>query len=275
MKNCIYLIKDQTNGKYYVGSHQDASAVEDKSYLGSGEGIKSAIAEKGPDSFSATVLKTFEYRYSAFQAEKSLLESLDAANDEMSYNKTNEVFGKKPNWFARTFFLPKRPVGDGELQEWIDMAKNKNHEGEEKHEGNDFRFESQLGNFLEHGFDAYNEEGNTQGYDDPSVTNWNKQVELLKVQLFNNVEREYFIKKNKYSILKAAFEASDDIVVNQIEFVMQMKRAQNEMDYIVEQKALIEDEKGWYLMLHEALHDGFQEGSKKKIEELNSKYDLS
>lgn len=274
MKPCIFLIKDTTNDMYYVGSHKDASAVEAKTYLGSGDSILAAIEEKGADAFNATVLKTFGHRYSAFRAEKTLLEGLDAANDEMSYNKTNEVFGKKPNWFVRTFRLPKTVVEDGELQSWIDSAKTKN-ERKETQEGNDFRFESNLGLFLDRGFDAFASEGERQGYVDPSEDNWIKQVELLKVQLDNNLKREFFIKENKYTILKEALNQADNIVSSQVEFVMQLKRVKNEMDYIKEQMKLVEKEKGWYLMLHEALHDGFQDGAKKKIEELTSKYDLT
>ena len=275
MKNCIYLIKDLTNGKYYVGSHQDADAVESKSYLGSGDDIKVAVSEKGPDSFSSTVLKLFEYRYSAFQAEKSLLEALDAANDDASYNKTNEVFGKKPNWFMRTFFLPKSPVGDGELQSWMDAALSKDAKSDKDLTNNDFNFESNLGLFLDRGFDAFTEEGERQGYDDPSEKNWVKQVKLLRVQLDNNMQREFFIKENKYTVLLAAFESTDEIVGDQIEFIMQLKRAENEMKYITEQVKLAAKEEGWYLMLHEALHDGFQTGAKKKLDELNAKYGLS
>lgn len=140
--------------------------------------------------------------------------------------------------------------------------------------GNDFPFESNLGLFLDRGFDAFTEEGKRQGYDDPSSMNWEKQVQLLKVQLDNNLQRELFIKENKYTILKEGIENADDIVGEQLEFIMQLKRAENEMNYLKEQIELVNEEKGWYLMLHEALHDGFQEGAKQKIDELNQKYGL-
>ena len=142
------------------------------------------------------------------------------------------------------------------------------------HNGNDFPFESKLGPFLENGFEAYTEEGYRQGYDDPSSMNWKKQVMLLKVQLDNHLQRELFIKNNKYSILKKGLEEADDIVGEQLEFIMQLKRAENEVEYLNSQIELANEEKGWYLMLHEALHDGFQEGSKKKMDELNKKYGL-
>ena len=140
--------------------------------------------------------------------------------------------------------------------------------------GNDFPFESKLGAFLAQGFDAYTAEGDRQGYDDPSSKNWEKQVQLLKVQLDNNLKRELFIKENKYSILKEGIQNADDIVGEQLEFIMQLKRAENEVTFLNTQIDLVNEEKGWYLMLHEALHDGFQVGSKRKIDELNSKYGL-
>ena len=140
--------------------------------------------------------------------------------------------------------------------------------------GNDFPFESNLGLFLDKGFDAFTAEGLRQGYDDPSKKNWEKQVQLLDVQLDNNLQRELFIKENKYSILKEGMKNTDEIVGEQLEFIMQLKRAENEVTYLKDQIKLVEEKKGWYLMLHEALHDGFQDGSKKKIDELNAKYGL-
>ena len=134
--------------------------------------------------------------------------------------------------------------------------------------GNDFPFESNLGLFLDKGFEAFTAEGDRQGYDDPTTDNWEKQVQLLKVQFDNNLKRELFIKENKYSILKEVLDSTDDIVSNDIDFIMQLKRAENELKYLNEQIALVEQETGWYLMLHEALHDGFQDGSKRKIKEL-------
>lgn len=139
---------------------------------------------------------------------------------------------------------------------------------------NDFRFESNLGLFLSSGFDAFEAEGNRQGYDDPSKANYDKQVKLLKVQLGNNLQREVFIKENKLSMLQTALDAADEIVGAQIEFVMQLKRSENELKYLQEQIALVDEGLGWYLMLNEALHDGFQVGAKKKLFEINEKYDL-
>ena len=135
---------------------------------------------------------------------------------------------------------------------------------------NDFNFESNLGEFLATGFDSYTNEGNRQGYDDPSKVNWEKQVELLKVQFDNKFNREIFIKENKYSLMTELLNSTDGIVSNQSEFLIQMKRAENELKFINEQYDLVKEEKGWYLMIHEALHDGFQDGAKKKINELKS-----
>ena len=135
---------------------------------------------------------------------------------------------------------------------------------------NDFPFESNLGLFLDKGFEAFTAEGERQGYDDPTTENWEKQVQLLKVQFDNNLKRELFIKENKFSILKEVLDSTDGIVSSDIEFIADLKRAENELTYLREQIALVEGESGWYLMLHEALHDGFQDGSKKKINELKT-----
>ena len=163
---------------------------------------------------------------------------------------------------------------NGEQQAPKRMPQQRKGKIESTQSGNDFPFESKLGPFLENGFEAYTEEGYRQGYDDPSAANWTKQVQLLKVQLDNHLQRELFIKENKYSILKKGIEEADDIVGEQLEFIMQLKRAENEVTYLNDQIKLVVEEKGWYLMLHEALHDGFQDGAKKKVDELNAKYGL-
>ena len=75
-------------------------------------------------------------------------------------------------------------------------------------ESNDFNFESNLGLFLESGFDAFAAEGERQGYDDPSEDNWTKQVDLLKVQLDNNIQRELFIKNNKVYTINSSIRCN-------------------------------------------------------------------
>ena len=258
----VYIIKDTTNKKYFVGSTDDTTSISNPDMITGTTDI--------------TILKEGLHRNDAWQIEKNVKSALDVTNDPACYND-NDTVVIKPEGFFSKLFRSKVTNTDVELAGWINDVnafKDGSSATEEK-ANNDFKFESQLGSFLEHGFEAYTEEGERQGYDDPSKKNWNKQVQLLKVQLANNIDREYFIKKNKYSILEEAFKSTDNIVGDQIEFIMQKKRAQNEMEYISEQIALVKKEEGWYLMLHEALHDGFQDGSKKKLEELNNKYDLS
>ena len=155
---------------------------------------------------------------------------------------------------------PTRPIPSSTKTGKIESVAN----------SNDFQFESNLGLFLEKGFDAFSAEGDRQGYDDPTTVNWNKQVQLLKVQLDNNISRELFIKNNRYTKLTTTLEATDNIVTDMVDFKLRLKGIENEIEYLKEQRELATAEQGWYLMLHEALHDGFQDGSKKKLGELTA-----
>ena len=78
----------------------------------------------------------------------------------------------------------------------------------------------------------------------------------------------YLLRITKFTQLTAALDATDSIVANMVEFQMAKTKAENEVAYITDQAGLAKEEKGWYLMLHEALHDGFQDGAKKRLAEL-------
>ncbi len=268
--NCVYLVTNKKSGKWYLGSHKSSDNVKNGSYMGSGSEILKAIAEDGKDSFQPRVLFEYSDRSDAYKAEHQLLNAVDAAAQSHSYNQTNNSWPKE-NFFKRTFGSKKGPLTEDQVQEFVDSFTTVEGEGsKEPSESNDFNFESNLGLFLEKGFDAFAAEGDRQGYDDPSTQNWNKQIQLLKVQLDNNVNREMYIKTNRLSLIESALKATDPIVSRGVEFIMKKKRIENEIEFLKEQHKLVEKEKGWYLMLHEALHDGFQDGAKRKMTELTS-----
>ena len=172
------------------------------------------------------------------------------------------MFRKLGAWLKEMFFTPTpdSPGGDEEVGR-IEIL-------------NDFDFETELGEFLAHGYEAHYNEGISQGYDDPTSENYDKQVELLTSRLFNRIEREILVKKNKKEVYKSALKKTSGVVKEEIEYESKLIRLENDLEFIQGQKELVKDGKGWFVILEEALHDGFQEGAKKYFSEFNERNEL-
>tara|TARA_R110002074_G_scaffold94706_1_gene206716 strand:- start:171 stop:740 length:570 start_codon:yes stop_codon:yes gene_type:complete len=82
----IYMITNNINGKYYIGSH----CGSDPKYMGSGKALKFAYAKHGIDNFTKWVLYYCNhYR----EEEERILKDLDAAGNPMMYNMKNVALG--------------------------------------------------------------------------------------------------------------------------------------------------------------------------------------
>jgi len=86
MSGYVYMITNNLNGKYYIGSHSGRN----KNYMGSGVALKRAYAKYGMDNFTKTVL---HYCANFQEHEEQLLIALDAANDPDMYNMKNAGLG--------------------------------------------------------------------------------------------------------------------------------------------------------------------------------------
>lgn len=83
----VYKVTHLSTGKWYIGSHH---GYVDDAYLGSGSKISALVRDEGVQNFIREVLHVGDdFR----EVEEKLLHELDAANDPMSYNLTNEAFG--------------------------------------------------------------------------------------------------------------------------------------------------------------------------------------
>ena len=86
MSGFVYRWTDTSNGMYYIGSHK---GTPDDGYVGSGIHFKRAY-EKRPSSFVREIIyKGPHYR----ELEEFILEELDAAKDDKSYNLKNTAIG--------------------------------------------------------------------------------------------------------------------------------------------------------------------------------------
>ena len=83
MHYIIYKITNQINGKYYIGRH--ATKDVNDSYMGSGVGIKNAIAKYGKENFIKEVIAESDNAESLWELEKEIVNE-DIVKDPMSYN---------------------------------------------------------------------------------------------------------------------------------------------------------------------------------------------
>ena len=86
MSGYVYMITNDINGKYYIGSHKGHR----KSYMGSGVALNRAYNKYGKDNFTKHIL---HYCDDFQEAEERLLLALDAANDPEMYNMKNAGIG--------------------------------------------------------------------------------------------------------------------------------------------------------------------------------------
>ena len=67
----LYQIKNNINGKIYVGVHKTKNM--DDGYMGSGKNITAAIKKHGIENFTKTILKTFDTQESMFAYESHIV----------------------------------------------------------------------------------------------------------------------------------------------------------------------------------------------------------
>lgn len=79
----IYKITNQINGRYYIGRH--ATNNVNDSYMGSGIGIKNAIAKYGLENFTKEVIAEADNADALWDLEKEIVNK-DVVKDPMSYN---------------------------------------------------------------------------------------------------------------------------------------------------------------------------------------------
>jgi hypothetical protein len=79
----IYKITNQINSKYYIGRH--ATNDVNDSYMGSGIGIKNAIAKYGVENFTKEIIATADSTDALWDLELEIVNE-EVVKDPMSYN---------------------------------------------------------------------------------------------------------------------------------------------------------------------------------------------
>jgi len=85
----VYLITNKINGKKYIGSSRKNQI--DENYYGSGKVIKDALKKYGKNNFQRDIL--WEGKGNARDIETYFLEKVNAANNPLYYNMTNDARG--------------------------------------------------------------------------------------------------------------------------------------------------------------------------------------
>ena len=83
MNYIIYKITNKINGKYYIGRHATTNIGD--SYMGSGKGIKNAIAKYGVENFTKEIIATTDSAEKLWELEKEIVNET-IVKDPMSYN---------------------------------------------------------------------------------------------------------------------------------------------------------------------------------------------
>ena len=83
MNYIIYKVINNINGKYYIGRH--ATTNLNDSYMGSGKGIKNAIAKYGVENFIKEIIATANSADELWNLEKQIVNE-SVVKDPMSYN---------------------------------------------------------------------------------------------------------------------------------------------------------------------------------------------
>lgn len=81
----IYKTTNMINGKYYYGVHSTDDLNDN--YLGSGYGLKNAIAKYGKENFNKEIIAHFDDRKEALIYESKIV-SKELVDDPMCYNST-------------------------------------------------------------------------------------------------------------------------------------------------------------------------------------------
>ena len=263
MKNCIYFVKHNESGKWYVGSHKNSDNIASKAYMGGGVDIRAAVELYGSDAFHSESLMEFSDRNEAYKAEHQLLNYIDAAGNKMSYNRTNNSWPKEGFW-KKLFSSKKGPLNNYLLEEFKNkimsipvIVENPDKDGTQE------------------------EEVVTKSYTRPTFQDITKSIELecrnigydlgikygveYKIEDNITIQRNKMLDRTKYQVHLLESEIDQLAIIvehnsDDLKSKLSKKEKENTIKYYI---GLIEDydtKTGWYSSFDAQYQEGIKEG---------------
>lgn len=290
-KSIIYVVKNKETKKWYVGSTKQIAKFKDQEYLGSGIAVKEAVEQYGPEVFESIILETFDDRPTAYYVEGLLLEHIDAKGDNNSYNRTNSVTNWKTgaDWERAGFkqktidfpLLKRKLNNDDKLNEWEKIINKEVEMGEYEPgtpvpqptpgptpmpapvrqvvEG--FRFDSNLGEFLNRAAQGLTLIGEEAGVKDPSRENLDNQLSMFKDKLVGLLNNELYIKENSLDMIDIVSDTTDDGIKSNTDIRLKTKLINREIIFLKDQMAQVEKNEGWFGKNASILKSSFRKGA--------------
>lgn len=254
MKSCIYLTRNKTNGKWYIGSHKDSDNIRNRKYMGSGTSISPEL-EANPDNFTCEVLYEFDNRNDAFKGEHQILHKLDAAGDENSYNNTNNSWPKE-GFFKNIFGSKIGPLNSVDLQDVVNKINEEEDKKEDNTKSSGLTMTVAFIEYLNTGAEKMYEYGLSDGYkfgcNDGAVDKLND----VKERLIHFIEKELLYRHKDLFDLKETLETSNGVLT----IKSKIQSIEKEIEYFDKKLKEVEDEKGWYTMFKTKINEGYKDG---------------
>lgn len=260
MKNCVYLVQNRTTGKWYIGSHKDSDNIRNRSYMGSGADLKADQELLGVDNFHIEVLVDFlDIRQAAYDVEDQILNSIDAAGAENSYNKKNGSDAPPQGRFTG-FFTKKVTISEAQMnniRSRVNMAP-KGTSGTSVIETKitwEKMMEKEQANVADHAY--------LKGRKSGVLGNLDNDFDIIQTKLTVWLDQEISDLQTDINDLNKKQEDAGDIPIPELAKKLQVNNGK--LEYLVSELDKVNDETGRFKMLKKIFEEHYREGVKKTI----------
>lgn len=264
MKPCVYLTINKQTGKWYVGSHKDSENIRNRTYMGSGTSIAPEL-ESNPDDFTCEVLFEFVNRNDAFKAEHQILNKLDAAGDDNSYNNTNEAWPKE-GFFKRLFSSKKGPLSGLQVQETVNKIKDSSSLIDEAKPNISFKEQ------MEMAAKAAYDSGLNLGMLYASTRAHDNEVAVFKIKLLNHIEGQIDLRDKDIRIIQSIEKTCKHVSPATLAKKVALKK---DLEIFTKEKKKVQNDGGWFSIVSNSFTKGYNEGARIHINNILAKKGLS
>lgn len=231
--------------------------------MGSGITIAPEL-EANPEDFDCEVLVEQDTRNNAFKAEHQILQWLDAAGDENSYNNTNEAWPRE-GLFKRMFGSRKGPLSDQEVESLVEKIKeNDSVQQGESHPS----YQDNLRKHIEDGAEIFFQKGFDFGMRYGLPFRKEETLSIKQETLVILLKKEIFLREKETHKINVIIEKSSPIGLT---IYTKLEAIKDDIEYIQTRLEEVEEKKGWFLLYESKFEEGLQAGI---LVYINNKSDL-